>query len=808
MNPALHRLPPFAPLRPLHSRPLHVQRPARCRQGVSKSATLCRLAAVVLAVMAALGAPCGLWAQDAGPGQGPSPIQVTARQDPADPADDPQTRRQRLIESVERWSRQAHAGTADPSARLEALRRAMDARRQLLEALPDDPHRPIWLLDQAGDTLSILSIGLDDARLVVGLPAAQARARAVQLAQQAAGLADEAVLAIDRRLQAQRSLLDAGGEPTEADRTLNRRLAEAERAVRAPLLKGRALALLVADGQTVQQAQALEKLLTPVRLPAGLAGAWRDASLAIALAARRDADARARAAELLESVASQPQAPPALRAEAALSWARLAEGPDEVLARIDRVTAAEPFLDADGLVEASLAVLAAEARARTLLEAGRIDRAVEAIASLAERRDLGGTAEQRRALADDRLAALAERVGRSQAWASAEPATVLRSAWALVRAGAPERDGLAQAVLEGLLDRLAALADQARRDGRRPPFAAEHRQATALLARLCLVRARSLSQDGLDDAARDLQARGLALACALLEPHGGASADSPDPATPDERADGADLAGLVEAAATLAIGPAGQGLSSACRKRLLVAAIERSPGDARADRWRLGLAALVLETDRDHDRALALAARALASSDPQVRAQATELAAALHALRIAPPTAPIGALREALDFARAHRGVGELAPEHLALRLAERLLEDDAPDPRQARAEATEALEVLATVQGPQAAGLRGVAMARLGRAAEAVAQLRLATQALTPQADGPAYWRAWTVLLELVNEERLRRLDQGQTASAGDLERSLRAYLLKLAGIDADLGGPPYAQRLRAVQASLDRPG
>src|SRR5690606_7012420 len=101
---------------------------------------------------------------------------------------------------------------------------------------------------QAADLLTRQTLAMADARLVVGVLDPWERARVLAAAQAAYASAERAGALIDARFEQHRGILEAGGELAEGDRTLNRRLAETERAVRRPLLMGRAMALRVAGG--------------------------------------------------------------------------------------------------------------------------------------------------------------------------------------------------------------------------------------------------------------------------------------------------------------------------------------------------------------------------------------------------------------------------------------------------------------------------------------------------------------------------------------------------------------------------------
>ncbi|MFI4882337.1 MAG: hypothetical protein ACIAQU_07105, partial [Phycisphaerales bacterium JB064] len=344
---------------------------------------------------------------------------------------------------------------------------------------------------------------------------------------------------------------------------------------------------------------------------------------------------------------------------------------------------------------------------------------------LPTRRDFGGTAQQIEGVVDDRLAALAERVGD---WSGIAPDVVLRAAQALVSRDRAEYDARAAAMLDGLLARFDAMKARLEKDGKAFVPPGEQTPAVELLARLCLVRA----QRGGDDAVA-LQVRAIELVVRLLD---------------EEKAD---LAGLLEPTATLVLNIP-EAVPVGARRRLLEAAIDREPQHAQADRWRLGLAAVLINVDRDWAKALELAQTATRSQDGETRSQAISLVGAIHTVLVSQDDPSLAALREALAFVKQHPSSTSLDAEGLALRVATMLV-------AQGRAEAArEALAAIGNDQGKRATILRAQALAQLGRKGEAVAAFRRASEMVSIEADGQTYWLVWTALLELVDEERRSR--------------------------------------------------
>ena len=681
-----------------------------------------------------------------------------------------------LVGRVERWSSRAADVDLPVGDRLEALEAAMREREALMSALPGDAHRPIWLLDQAADTLQMLGLSLHDTRLVVGLLDARERERALHAVEESYLLADTAGGLISERFAAQQRIIDSGGQLAQGDRALNVRLAETELAVRRPLLMGRAMALQGAGGGGGADVPRVPELLEGVRLAPGGPRAVRDISVAIALMEQATQTGLIRAEEMLEDVLSTPEVGDALRAEAVLLRAMLARGADAQVAAVLDAAEQPPFVDAQGLAKAPLALLAMEARARVLRDDGQADKAARALMELPTRRDLGGTTQQLEAVLDDRLAALAEGIER---WREISPDVVLRAAQAMVAQDDAASDEHAITMLDDLLWRFAAEADEAERLSRAYAKPIQLVPSMELLARLLLVEAQREADAG---QALEHRRRALALVLDLLGPEG----NGPQ--------------GLLEPAATLVLGQAGAEVEAADRQRLLNAAIGQSPSHAQADRWRLGLAALRIERDQDLDAALALAEAAMQSRDASTRADATALVGAIHASRIARENPSVEALRAALAFARQHPTAARLDVRGLGLRLATQLVQRREPEA------AREAIEALDGDRSKEATILRGRAYSLAGQRDSAVEELRRAARLVTPEADRSTYWLVWTELLELVNEERLRRVRQGNAQAADELSRSIRGQFVVLRGVDANLGGAPFSGRLSAIEATLPR--
>jgi len=711
--------------------------------------------------------------------------------------------RDALLARVAEHTERAGDRTASAGARAEALSRAIGARALLLERHDDAPEAPVWMLDQAADLLASLALTTADARVLLGLPLPSERARAGAAATRASGLARRAGEAISRRFERQRATLADGGDIDQADRALNRRLADVELGVRRPLLLARALVVAAAAADDASAAgdglgEAVA-LLEPVRVAPGAASALRDVTLAHALAAAAaadeddDGDDRARA--VLDGLLASP--PPgadgAILAEAALLRARLSSPApaDAMLRAADEA----PFVTPEGLRDPWLGLLAIEAAARTLADRGRVDRAYELLTSIERRRDLGATADSRSALADERLVALPVD---DLAWAQAGAPTALRVARAMLAARSPALDRRAERLLGLLVDRL----EDESADGAGQPE--QLARARGLLARVLLANA----ADGPTDGPR--AARALGLVAAMIESAGTTSADDRSEPPPPE------LDGLLSPAATRALDRS-IAIERPARMLVLASALRAHPAHGEAQRWRLGLASLVLEGDRDAaalDRALALAEGVLdtggaaAGADEQLAAAAAEIAAAIYQHKLAALDSTAGSARARADLLEALLALGLRRADAvadlraIALELAAVLLELGG------RSRAERALSALVHAgDGTEATLLRARALDALARRADAFAAYRRVADALgepaTAQEAGQRFWSVWTRLLELLAIERRERARED--AAEGDrLGSRIRGHLLRLRSIDPALGGEPYATRLREVGRGL----
>jgi len=688
--------------------------------------------------------------------------------------------RDRLLDRIDSLRARASAPGTDVRMRDDLLGDVLEAREALMASHPEDAHRPIWLLDQAADTLVRLGLGLEDARLVVGLLDARRHADAIAMAENAYVLADTAGALIDARFRDQQASLDAGEEISEADRALNRRLAERELAVRRPLLMGRAMALQVAGGGPVADANLVLRTLEGVRLPQGSVSGVRDLSMAIALRSLGGTERRTSADVLLQGIIEAEALDPPAIAEAALLRALLEDDSEAAAQAIKEATTRPPFVDDQGLAVPALLVLAIEAGARMHAEAGGLESAALELLSLEQRRDLGGSAGDWTSLANQKLAALAQRY---RDWGVVSPDLVLRAARALVARDEPASDELARRMLEDVLLRIRVDAEEAIAADQSFTPPVERDPARSLLARLYLVAAER-TEDGAR--AQVLQARAVELVAALL--------DGRD----------AELDGLIAPTATLVLLPPGRGLEASARVAILSRAIETSPEHASANRWRLGRAALVIRSESRVREALDDARVVMRSGDHQARADAIVLAGAAHAALVAridsgeDGSSTVHTLRDALGFVLQHPDATDLDATMLRLRLAEFLLE------REREAGAREAVDLLRPLDSTGALRMTARAYEALRDRDEAVRVYGVLTERLTFDRDGHAYWDVWVRLLELIDLERRERVRSEDARGAQALTQTLRSQLLKLRAQDPELGGPTYAGRIEAIETRL----
>jgi hypothetical protein len=670
--------------------------------------------------------------------------------------------------------------------REQAADKAIEDRRALIQAAHDDePRLTGWLIDQAAAVLARLGRDGADSAAIFGIPLAAQRGAAQEAAREAASDLDRA----DRLIEHASAALAAQGVAPE-----DPRLAEAEqdRSVRVPFYRSRAeviLAGLSRGQERARLAQGAQAAISKVALAsAGPEGARR-ICLAAALLMRRapteDGDARTALDELAWVIRADVPATTKAEAWMGMAYAGLAAGRmDTTLQSLRLAGGQEPFTH-EGRPEPLLVVLLADATTRALWERGLqedsdelLSRAAATQTALLARDDLGLRPETLRPIVLEKLAI----VGAGTERADRVPAAV-RLGLAIVLAREPTRHDEAVARFRALADapgagdfaadalwEWAVLLTQSTRTS-----PADRVQAARVLTRL----ARDFP-----DHPRASDAINAAVA------HARAAAVGPD-AIPAARA--AYLEGLAvatdsfpklaeidqwryERARLLSERPAGDDLA---RARTLLEAISPSAAIApEAGRLLERTHSAILEADfaaiaekrRQGDEA---AARALATDEALPAARR----AADWARRVAPEV--LAPYRLDLAEAMVDAGVGGAAP------IFQQLAPDEASLPG-----------------GPTRVRL-GLARALLrdGDSAGAFAQLRdLATRldAAPPGMESvrrpDAFWHAWTLMLETL---------QAQDAS-GAKRGTIRANIKRLEGIDAALGGEPWATRIGRIRDAI----
>jgi len=171
---------------------------------------------------------------------------------------------------------------AQPTARDEAEARAAVALEALIDAAPADDRAPTWLLDLATLSLAPIHRRCDDASVFFGLPTAEQLRRVAESSQTALTLVDRAEAAANAaisRLEA--SLLAPGLDPESAAVLADRiepaltRLVDSEIGVRIPRLRIDAAVLAAAASTDVAAAarQRAEALALIAAMPTGGEGA-------------------------------------------------------------------------------------------------------------------------------------------------------------------------------------------------------------------------------------------------------------------------------------------------------------------------------------------------------------------------------------------------------------------------------------------------------------------------------------------------------------------------------------------------------
>jgi hypothetical protein len=693
-----------------------------------------------------------------------------------------------------------------PEARAALLTRLDELQRRLIAAAPADDRQATWLADRCATALERAAAEGVDVAVLVGVPTPARADRARALAAEASGLAERASEAASRtvaRLEAQ--LVDRSGgadakAKAEAAEASLQTLIEVEQGQRIPYLRALAKVLLCAaqpDRVTRDGAQAAARELAQLAPATPALDASRRVALGLALvhavggptgAGRVPAD---KGAEVLSAAAAQ------LRpvAEGYAPGARGAEGATALRARLALIRAGADAgsrpRGADGAVEAELDLLEAEAKAAALLDRSRrepsrqaehVGAAVKGLLAQA-----GGGDEGRRARVYELVSAC---VPAGVGLETLPPEATLARGVTMARLAGPG-DRAARSEAAGLLAGLAARAD-----------------APAELR--CRARwERAVILAGLDDAPAELDA----VAEVLRAPEG--CAEVPRAArrivelfARQQRASGGAGAGLA------ALPEAWRARAPALREAL--AALVKS--DAKdAERWRGELARLVAGEIAEATTLDALAA-ALTRADGVAGAGGAAPPVVADALwRVIDGRR--GAAAEVTSRAGETSGRlswGALAPwAGRALAWARAADKDREPAYALVLGEAlsgagdAQALAVLDGLSGgpvdhpdsPLWARFRmalGRAQRTAGEDAKAMATFRSVADryegAPGTSAREPAYWAAWCEMLELLQAQ----------AGSGERAGDVRAAIKRLELLDPNLGGSPWAERIRAVRAKV----
>ncbi|MBL9031947.1 MAG: hypothetical protein JNM80_09595 [Phycisphaerae bacterium] len=678
-----------------------------------------------------------------------------------------------LADLARAQERAARADARDP-----ARAAVIQARQRLIDAAPDtEPRLPGWLIEHAADTLARLADDGSDTAAIHGIPLASQRDRAAKGAADALTLLGRA----DRLLTAAAEAIASEGIGPESPRAKE---IEQDRNVRVPFFRARAELVLagLAQGEARRaRAQSAHQSISRLALASGGAEAFRRVTLAGALLLRSNspADARSATDEIAPLLAPADAPPPGIAVAEAwfclVSAAARLDTLERVMPRFAEARLAPPFVPEPGRADPLLIVLAADACARALMDAGlsRADRSPEAAralldqaadeqASLLARTDLGLSPEGVRALAFEKLADLGARAPDE----SSLPA-VMRLALAVRLATREGRAAEAVQRLESIasggakgggpwipdaLWEWAVLLSRPSSSGA-PPAPAEQRRAADVLLRLAREHASH-------PRAPEAIAAALAFAQSLALAPG---------ATPED-------AGRYRA--TLGVA---------------VTSFPRIPG---IDRWRYERARVLSEGSGEELREAIGLLRALAGG-PESSPDAASLYRAVLRRWLDEGWTRVASARARGDDPA--RDAGEiLATAREAATWSGRHAPESAPafrlDLADALVETGGSAEAVGIYRSLRAAG-GGAWSARvelgLGRAlvasgdrAGGFAVLReVATRLDAPGSRGPAFWHAWTILIE-----QLAREGRGGT---------ITAHVRRLRGLDADLGGEPWKARI-----------
>lgn len=676
-----------------------------------------------------------------------------------------------LADLVRAQERAARADARDP-----ARQAVLQARQRLIDAAADtEPRLPGWLIEHAADTLARLADDGSDTAAIHGIPLASQRDRAAKGAADALTLLGRA----DRLLTAAAEAIASEGVGPESPRAKE---IEQDRNVRVPFFRARAELVLagLAQGEARRaRAQAAYRSISRLALASGGAEAFRRVTLAGALLLRSNspADARSATDEIAPLLAPADAPPPGIAVAEAwfclVSAAARLDTLERVMPRFAEARRAPPFVPEPGRADPLLIVLAADASARALMDAGLsradpsaartlIDQAADEQASLLARTDLGLSPESLRALAFEKLADL----GAPAPDESSLPA-VMRLALAVRLA---TREGRAAEAVQ----RLESIASGGAKGG--GPWIPDALWEWAVLL------SRPSSSGAPPAPAEQRRAADVLLRLAREHP---AHARAPEA-----------IAAALAFAQALALAPGATPEDAARYRATLGVAVASFPKIPGIDRWRYERARVLSEGSGEELREATGLLRSLPGG-PESSPDAASLfrtvlrrwldegwtRVASSRARGDDPARDAGEIlamaREAATWSIRH------APESAAafrLDLADALVETGGS------AEAVGIYQSLRAASGGAWSarvdlGL-GRALVASGDRASGFAVLReVATRLDAPGARGPAFWHAWTILVE-----ELAREGRGGT---------ITAHVRRLRGLDPNLGGEPWKTRI-----------
>lgn len=717
------------------------------------------------------------------------------------------------IEDVRAAERRAQDPGLSVRDREALADRAIELRRALIRLTPtEDPRLSDWQAQHAASLLGRLARDASDTAVIYGLASAAQRREVEAAALEALEVLSEA------QRHAEALLARLGGPGSEQAGA-----AEAEQlvAVRLPFFMGRAQLLRAAVSEGAERSLAASRALESVGRLALEATGPEATRRAIAAGARllREtpvgaADA-AQAADEAGWVVAQAEGagvPMAARVEAWLALLVVAEAQGRLEAVVERFEAAlrsPPLADGQGRVDALVASLGADALTRAEWSRGvregrgeLLDRALSWQTRLLSRGDLSVRAETLMPIVHEKVAGLDLPGGGGLALpplaqlsraivASRDPARRGSALASLQVLGESESAG--ELAAEALWERAVMLLQPAL--GQTQASAADRAEAAEALASLA---------DRFPQHAR----AGAALSASLLHARALAQGDGPGAraryrrvlALATERFHELERIDLWRyergrlAAEDLAAGVASEDeLLAAARA---VREIPATPGAGLVgpsegggsgvsvgDVWRLGERLQGAVLDRWWDRVRELRARGQEGRLRSLAVDRLAVEARLAGRWASERGLSAAADRFRLDWADALVEGGDAGGREVY----RSLLAGEARTPGgRARLE-------LGLARALLAAGDEAGAFALL-REASARSDAPLA--ASEPRSRPEVFWHSWVLMLETL----------GRQNADGSRSGAIRAHLRRLESIDPGLGGPPWAGRLRRVEASLGR--